>query len=283
MELDRHLQERRVLLAYLITEDLNEYAQVAATAQAYINDPETILGLVANDQLEEALEDLRGMESVLIDVDPDKEEMVPRPDPSESVLAEAEAVVAESREEGGVLAEHEDSEPDSLAAALAPEHAAETDVVADTRGLDADDLEGAIERVTDSDLDDLRTAPDSAATFGDFEPAAGENDPDDEADSASEAADGGQPAADSDTDGDSHSVDETSDGAGSPTEVGDGDRPSEVAHGEQSEADEDDEDSDQRVDPRDLVDDRAEATDERGEGEGDGDALGPDGAEADGE
>ncbi len=283
MELDRHLQERRVLLAYLITEDLNEYAQVAATAQAYINDPETILGLVANDQLEEALEDLRGMESVLIDVDPDKEEMVPRPDPSESVLAEAEAVVAESREEGGVLAEHEDSEPDSLAAALAPEHAAETDVVADTRGLDADDLEGAIERVTDSDLDDLRTAPDSAATFGDFEPAASENGPDDEGESASEAADGGQPAADSDTDGDSHSVDETSDGAGSPTEVADGDRPSEVVHGEQSEADEDDEDSDQRVDPGGLVDDRAEATDERGEGEGDGDALGPDGAEADGE
>ncbi|WP_425293281.1 type II/IV secretion system ATPase subunit [Halobacterium rubrum] len=273
MELDRHLQERRVLLAYLITEDLNEYAQVAATAQAYINDPETILGLVANDQLEEALEDLRGMESVLIDVDPDKEEMVPRPDPSESVLAEAEAVVAESREEGGVLAEHEDTEPDSLAAALAPEHAAETDVVADTRGLDADDLEGAIERVTDSDLDDLRTAPDSSERFGDFEPD------DDDADSAGEAADGGQPAADSA--GDSHSVDETSGGAASPTEVTDGDRPSEVADGEQSDAG--DEDGDQPVDPRDLVDDRTEPTDERGGGEGDGDALGPDGAEADGE
>jgi len=216
-ELDRQLQERRVLLAYLITEGLNEYAEVAATAQAYINDPETILALVANDQLREALADLRQMESVLVDVDPDKEEMVPRPDPSESVLAEAEAVVAEAREDdGGVLAEHEDTEPDSLAAALAPAHAAEADVVADPRGLDADDLEGAIERVTDSGLDDdRRTGSDADGAFGDFEPSAAggdegesgaDSDLDDgsgeDADSPGEAADGGQPAAEgSDGDG----------------------------------------------------------------------------------
>jgi len=190
LELDSELQERRVLLAYLITEGLNEYAQVAATAQAYINDPETILALVANDQLRAALENLRQMESVLIDVDPDKEEMVPRPDPSEPVLAEAEAVVEEAREDDGVLAEYEDETPDSLAAALAPQNAVTEDVVADTRGLGPEDLESAIERVTDSDLDDLRADTADPDGFGGFEPATADDDTDE---GTGEAADGGQP------------------------------------------------------------------------------------------
>jgi flagellar protein FlaI len=196
MELDRQLQERRVLLAYLIEQGLNEYAQVAATAQAYINDPETILTLVANGRLEDALEDLRGMESVLIDVDPDKEAMVPRPDPSESVLEEAENILETAREDGGVLAEFEGESADSLATALTPD-AADEDVVADTRGLDADDLEAAIEEVTDAEFapgsersdaerertdpfagDDLEPAIEpvsDADGFGAFEPAAGDD------------------------------------------------------------------------------------------------------------
>jgi flagellar protein FlaI len=164
MELDRELQERRVLLAYLIKEGLNEYAEVAATAQAYINDPETILTLVANDQLEAALADLRGMESVLIDVDPEKEEMVPRPDPSEPVLAEAESILEDARSEDGVLAEYEDREPESLAMALSPD-AVEQDVVADRRDLGADDLEAAIEEVAGADLDS------GPASFDELEPA----------------------------------------------------------------------------------------------------------------
>ncbi|WP_418771531.1 ATPase, T2SS/T4P/T4SS family [Halobacterium yunchengense] len=216
-ELDRELQERRVLLAYLIREGLNEYAQVAATAQAYINDPETILTLVANDDLEAALEDLRGMESVLIDVDPEKEEMVPRPDPSEDGLAEADGILEAARGEDGVLAEYEGESVDSLALALAPD-AADRDVVAEPRDLDAMDLEAAIERVTGESLperastdtergdglhaadplpDDLEPAVEPVDDvdddgFGSFEPAK----PVEEADAAEEsdsAADGGEP------------------------------------------------------------------------------------------
>ncbi|MFC3479010.1 type II/IV secretion system ATPase subunit [Halobacterium litoreum] len=168
-ELERQLDERRVLLAYLIVEGLNEYAQVAATAQAYINDPDTILTLVANDQLQEALEDLRGMESVLIDVDPEKEEMVPRPDPSEGVLEEAEGILETAREDGGVLAEFEGETPDSLASALTTDPA--DDVVAE-RTSDGD-LESAIERVAHGD------------GFDEFD-----------ADGADEAADGGTALAD---------------------------------------------------------------------------------------
>ncbi len=84
---------RQVVLAYLIEHDLNTYTQVAATLQAFINDPETILTLIANDDLERSLEDLREMESVEIDIDPDKEAMVPRPSPSQDMLTEARDIL----------------------------------------------------------------------------------------------------------------------------------------------------------------------------------------------
>ncbi len=98
-ELEAERFERRTILSYLIKNGLNSYTEVAATLQAYINDSETILTLIANGDLEASLEDLREMESVLIDVDSKKEALVPRPEPSEDVLAEAEQVLetAESR------------------------------------------------------------------------------------------------------------------------------------------------------------------------------------------
>jgi len=86
--LDEELFKRKVVLAHLIENEMNTYTQVAATIQAFINDPDTILTLIAHDQLEKSLEDLREMESVKIDIDPKKEEMVPRPDPPEEMLEE---------------------------------------------------------------------------------------------------------------------------------------------------------------------------------------------------
>ncbi|MFW5959038.1 MAG: type II/IV secretion system ATPase subunit [Natronomonas sp.] len=97
-QLDEELFERRTILSYLITNGLNTYTEVAATLQAYINDSETILTLIANGTLEESLEDLRSMESVLIDVDPEKEALVPRPEPDGNIRAEAEAVLEEADE-----------------------------------------------------------------------------------------------------------------------------------------------------------------------------------------
>jgi flagellar protein FlaI len=98
-ELDRQLNEREAVLAYLIDNGLNSYAEVAATVQAYINDSTTILTLIANDELETALEDLRQMESVLIDVDEEKEEMVPRPDPDDDTLSQVRDVLEKANEE----------------------------------------------------------------------------------------------------------------------------------------------------------------------------------------
>ncbi|WP_336344836.1 type II/IV secretion system ATPase subunit [Halalkalicoccus ordinarius] len=92
-ELDEQLFLRRVVLAYLIENGLNEYRQVAATLQAFINDPETITALIANDELAASLEDLRQMESVLIDVDPEKEALVPRPGPDEETSETARTIL----------------------------------------------------------------------------------------------------------------------------------------------------------------------------------------------
>jgi flagellar protein FlaI len=97
--LEMELFKRRVVLAYLIDRGLNTYTQVAATFQAFINDPDSILTLMANDGLERSLEDLREMESVHIDIEPEKEEMVPRPTPDAEVADLASDILERAEEE----------------------------------------------------------------------------------------------------------------------------------------------------------------------------------------
>ncbi|WP_435345686.1 ATPase, T2SS/T4P/T4SS family [Haloarchaeobius sp. HRN-SO-5] len=97
-KLEEELFKRRVVLAYLVRNGLSTYVQVAATAQAFVNDPDTILTLIANGQLEESLEDLRDMESILIDVDPDDEELVPRPDPDDETYNLAQDIIERAEE-----------------------------------------------------------------------------------------------------------------------------------------------------------------------------------------
>jgi len=143
--LEDEILKRRVILAYLITNGLNEYTQVAATAQAFINDPDTILTLVANGDLEASLEDLREMESVHIDIDPKKEEMVPRPDPDEETYELAKGILAEADER----------------------------ILDDYRGADADAEELAVALAESAEPADASTEPDSAET-GDDRP---ESDP----------------------------------------------------------------------------------------------------------
>jgi flagellar protein FlaI len=97
-EINTEMFKRKVVLAYLIENNLNMYTQVAAALQAFINDPETILTLIADGDLERSLEDLREMESVSIDIDPKKEEMVPRPDPGEKELEEARGILEDAED-----------------------------------------------------------------------------------------------------------------------------------------------------------------------------------------
>ena len=114
--LRQRLLERQTVLAYLVSEGLNDYGQVAATIQGFMNEPETIMRLIATDRLAESLEDLREMESVAINVDPKKEALVPRPDPSAETRAQAERVLGAAEEH--LLAEYRDSEPRTLISAI---------------------------------------------------------------------------------------------------------------------------------------------------------------------
>ncbi|MFB6201993.1 MAG: type II/IV secretion system ATPase subunit [Halorhabdus sp.] len=113
--LDEELFMRKVVLSYLIENGLKTYTEVAATLQAFINDPETIITLIANGQLERSLEDLREMESVQIEVDPAKEEMVPRPDPSPELLDEAGEVLDNA---GPLFDRYENREQTDIVSAL---------------------------------------------------------------------------------------------------------------------------------------------------------------------
>jgi flagellar protein FlaI len=140
--LDEELFRRKVILAYLIEEGLNTYTQVAATLQAFINDEETILTLVANDKLEASLEDLREMESVLIDIDPEKEEMVPRPEPSDEIRDECERILERADEE--MLDDFRGAELQSVESALTGIETA-PDVVAESTGVDAESLLADVE------------------------------------------------------------------------------------------------------------------------------------------
>ena len=131
--------KRRVVLAYLIKHGLNTYTQVAATFQAFINDQDTILTLMATGELERSLEDLREMESVLIDIDPDKEAMVPRPSASEERVAEAEEIL--ERAENELFDDYRGEDASSVASALL-DLEPEQDVVAeaDDEGPDHPEL-----------------------------------------------------------------------------------------------------------------------------------------------
>jgi len=100
-------------MAYLIKKGLTTYTQVAATLQAFINEPETVLSLIANNELENSLKNLREMESVFIDVDPEKEERTPRPSPTEDVKQEVDETLQNNL---NILKQHKDIEGEILSA-----------------------------------------------------------------------------------------------------------------------------------------------------------------------
>jgi flagellar protein FlaI len=141
--LDQELFKRKIVLAYLIKNDLNTYSEVAATVQAFINDPETILGIIAQDQLDRSLDDLRDMESVQIDIDQQDEELVPRPDPPEWLIEETEEILSQAEP---LFERYRDMDTDSLMSTLE----------------DVDQDEGEIEPADDDEVD-----------FGQFVPKAG--------------------------------------------------------------------------------------------------------------
>ncbi len=227
-ELQGELFERQLVLAYLIDRGLNTYTQVAATVQAYINDPDTILALMATDQLEASLEDLREMESVLINVDSETEELVPRPDPGE----EQQAIAAEILETGEELFEEYRNKPaGSISEALegmleSPDNGEAVDPSApvdlDDGDGDTAPVEGAVNIEPDS-LGDDPDAPGVDSPVGDAEELSAldesANEPPDD-----EPPDNEPPDNESDADNpfDEYLASEAEESAGGPERTADG-------------------------------------------------------------
>jgi len=113
-QIEEELGKRRLILAYLMMNGLNKYTQVAATIQAFVNDPKTILTLIANENLEESLGALRKMESVLIDVSDEAEERAGRP----SVDDELRETCKEIMDEFGYILERYEGEKAEIEEAL---------------------------------------------------------------------------------------------------------------------------------------------------------------------
>ncbi|RQG99671.1 ATPase, T2SS/T4P/T4SS family [Natrarchaeobius oligotrophus] len=153
-KLEDELFKREVILAYLIKNELNTYAEVAATVQAFINDPETILTLIANGQLEDSLDDLREMESVLIDVDPEKEALVPRPSSTTETYNLSMDIL--ERAEESLFEEYRGKVPSGLASALGDFEEGQT-IEAEPGSGDgfdfANDLDGDEWQFDDADFD----------------------------------------------------------------------------------------------------------------------------------
>ena len=112
------IRKREVILAYLIDRRISSYEKVAATIQAFVNDPDTILALVARERLGESLADLREMETVFMDIDDETEALVPRPSPGDEMQREAREIL-ESNDE--MLEEYRSVEAGGIQEALPTE------------------------------------------------------------------------------------------------------------------------------------------------------------------
>ena len=174
--LEHEVFKRQVVLAYLIDRELNTYTQVAATFQAFINDQDTIIGLMATDGLERSLEDLREMESVHINIDPESEAMVPRPDAPEHVRELAKEILRRAEEE--LFPDYRESDVGDVADALGHmQQESDVEATPGERG-ELDALEGSDDPALDEGTprSELDTGDETPEIEGDDGPSAIDSD-----------------------------------------------------------------------------------------------------------
>lgn len=95
-DLANELRYRKIVLSHLVANGYSKYEDVAATLQAFMTDQDTVLELIANDALDEALPSLKNIDNVAITDDGDAEEIIPRPNPDSETEARATEVIDES-------------------------------------------------------------------------------------------------------------------------------------------------------------------------------------------
>ena len=92
-ELRREINRRRVVLSYLLDNDMNSYAQVASVIQGYIYSPQNVLARIADESLMSKTDEFREMKNISINVAPEQEEAVPRPSTPNDIRLKAQGIL----------------------------------------------------------------------------------------------------------------------------------------------------------------------------------------------
>lgn len=108
-EMRKEWNYRRLVLAYLVKNNINTYAGVAATLQGYMSSKDTVLGLIADDELRRRIAALHQMKTINIDTDSDKEALIPRPNTPPEVIEEVNEILNETE---SVLTGYDSSQVD---------------------------------------------------------------------------------------------------------------------------------------------------------------------------
>jgi len=95
-ELQREIARRKVVLAYLIENDIKKYRDVAATIQGYMYSKENVLSKIAKGSLSETTKSFQDIKNIDIDVEDRLEEGVPRPASSSKMKSRARNILEEN-------------------------------------------------------------------------------------------------------------------------------------------------------------------------------------------
>lgn len=152
-ELEREYNLRRLILAYLVKNDINTYGAVAAIVQGFMSARETILALIADDKLEQQTAAIHRMKTIDIEVDPEKEALIPRPRTPENVREQAEQILADTEP---LLVDYEGHDVDfasTVEEVLASDELSEEDKEL-LRKVEDSDTAGELPEGVDTDLTD---------------------------------------------------------------------------------------------------------------------------------
>ena len=97
-ELRREINRRRVVLSYLIDNEMTSYAQVASVIQGYTYSPHNVLSRIAQDSLMAETDHFRDMKNISINVDPEREADIPRPSVPHDIRAMAQSILTQNED-----------------------------------------------------------------------------------------------------------------------------------------------------------------------------------------
>lgn len=97
-ELESEINRRRVVLAYLLKNDMNSYTDVAAVIQAYMNNKDNVLSRIGEGSLKKDVEVLKQMKNININVSEQVEADMPRPASPRPIQSQAKNILDNNQE-----------------------------------------------------------------------------------------------------------------------------------------------------------------------------------------